>query len=137
MTGNVLYEFGCFTDSMVGPDSAVLLLRFLLKIIRSVRILDTIVCLWTLLWLFSPSWDAVKLTLVVIDPTNLGATIVVAQTLCLIIFNLSQTQKTCLSINGNKASVCVVLKYISCPNFNINLLTLSFMQVVLDSFRTG
>ena len=70
----------------VGPDSAVLLLSFLLKI-RSVRILDKIVCLGTLLWLFSPTWDAVKLTLqvsficpfVVIDPTHLGATIVVAQ----------------------------------------------------------
>ena len=40
---------------------------------------------------FSPAWDAVKLTLkvcficpfVVIDPTDLGATIVVAQALCL------------------------------------------------------
>ena len=38
-------------------------------------------------WLFSPAWDTVKLTLkvgficpfVVIDPTNLSATIVVAQ----------------------------------------------------------
>ena len=29
---NVLLEFGCFTDSMIGPYSAVLLLRFLLKI---------------------------------------------------------------------------------------------------------
>ena len=39
-------------DSMVVPYSAVLLLRFLLKI-RSVRILDTIVCSGTFLWLFS------------------------------------------------------------------------------------
>ena len=39
-----------------------------------------------LLWLFSPAWDAVELPLkvgficyfMVIDPTNLGATIVVA-----------------------------------------------------------
>ena len=98
---------------MVGPDSAVLLLRFLLKI-RSVRILDTIVCSGTLLWLFSPAWDANKLTLqvgficpfVVIDPTNLGAIIVVAQALCLSIFNLSPTQKTSLFTDGNKASVC-------------------------------
>ena len=72
---------------MVGPDSAVLLLRFLLKI-RSVRILDTIVCSGTLLWLFSPAWDAVKQTLqvgficplLVIDPTNSGETFVVAPT---------------------------------------------------------
>ena len=60
-------------------------------------------------------WDAVKLTLqvgficpfVVIDPTDLGATIVVAQALCLTIFNLSPTQKTCLFTDVNKASVCV------------------------------
>ena len=52
----------CFSDSMVGLNSAVLLLRFLLKI-RSIRILDTIVCSGTLLWLFSPAWDAIKLTL--------------------------------------------------------------------------
>ena len=38
----------CFSDSMVGLNSAVLLLRFLLKI-RSIRILDTIVCSGTLL----------------------------------------------------------------------------------------
>ena len=31
--------------------------------IRSVRILDTIVCSESLVWLFSPAWDAVKLTL--------------------------------------------------------------------------
>ena len=50
-----------------------------------------------LLWLFTPAWDAVKLTLkvgficsfVVIDPAYLGATIVVAQALFLTIFNLS------------------------------------------------
>ena len=47
-------EFGYFTDSMVGPDSAVPLLRFLLKI-RSVRILDTFVCSATLLWAFGCS----------------------------------------------------------------------------------
>ena len=58
--------------------------------------------------------DAVKLTLqvglicpfVVIDPTNLGATFVVAQALCLTNFNLFLTQKTFLFTNGNKASVC-------------------------------
>ena len=107
--GNALLEFGCFADSMVGPDSAVLLLRFLLKI-RSVKILDTILCSGALLWLFPPAWDAVKLTLqvgficpfVVIDPTDLGATFAVAQALCLTIFNLSPTQKTCLFTDGNK-----------------------------------
>ena len=31
--------------------------------IRSVRILDTMVCSGSLVWLFSPAWDAVKLTL--------------------------------------------------------------------------
>ena len=44
-----------------GPESAVLLLWFLLKI-RSVRILGTIVCSGTFPWL-SPTWDADKLTL--------------------------------------------------------------------------
>ena len=47
-------------------------------------------CSGVLSWLFSPAWDAVKLTLkvgficpfVVDDPTDLGATIVVAQALC-------------------------------------------------------
>ena len=39
------------------------------------------------------------------DPTYLGATIVVAQALCLSIFNLSPTQKTCLFTHGNKANV--------------------------------
>ena len=98
----MLLEFGCFAVSMVVSDSAVRL-RFLLKI-RSVRKLVTIICSGTLLWLFSPAWDAVNLTLevgficlfVVIDPTNLGATIVVAQALCFTIFNLSPSQKTCL-----------------------------------------
>ena len=44
---------------------------------------------------------------VVNDPTDLGATIVVAQALCLSIFNLSPTQKTCLFTYGNKANVSV------------------------------
>ena len=47
-------------------------------------------CSVAFIWLFSPAWDAIKLTLkvgficpfVVDDPTNLGATIVVAQALC-------------------------------------------------------
>ena len=43
-------------------DNAALLSWFLLKI-RSVRILDTILCVGSLVWLFSPSWDAVKLIL--------------------------------------------------------------------------
>ena len=50
------------------------------------------------------AWDAIKLTLkagfifsfVVDDPTDLGVAIVVAQVLCLSIFNLSPMQKTCL-----------------------------------------
>ena len=45
-----------------GSDNTALLSWFLLKI-RSVRILDTIVCSGSLVWLFSPAWDAVKLTL--------------------------------------------------------------------------
>jgi hypothetical protein len=48
--------------------------------------MDTTVCSRPLVWLFSPAWDAVTLTLdvgficpsVVIDPTDLGATMVVA-----------------------------------------------------------
>ena len=44
---------------------------------------------------------------VVDDPSDFGATIVVAQALCLSIFNLSPTQKTCLFTNGNKANVSV------------------------------
>ena len=61
-------------------------------------------CPGALIWLFSPALDAVNLTLkvgficpfVVDDPTYLVATIVVAQALCLSIFNLSPMQKTCL-----------------------------------------
>ena len=42
---------------------------------------------WDIAWLFSPAWDTIEVTLqvgficpfVVIDPTYLGATIVVAQ----------------------------------------------------------
>ena len=72
-------------------------------------------CLGALIWLFSPAWDAVKLTLkagficpfVVDDPTDLGLTIMVAQALCLSIFNLSPAQKTCLFTNGNKANLSV------------------------------
>ena len=70
-------------------------------------------CSGALIWLSSLAWDTVKLTLkvgficpfVVDDPTDLGATIVVAQALCLSIFNLSPTQKTCLFTDGNKANV--------------------------------
>ena len=65
-------------------------------------------CLGVLIWPFSPAWDTVKLTqkvgficpFVVDDPTNLGATMVDAQALCLSIFNLSPTQKTCLFTDG-------------------------------------
>ena len=45
-----------------GSDNTALLSWFLLKI-RSVRILDTIVCSGSLFWLFSPAWDAVKFIL--------------------------------------------------------------------------
>ena len=45
-----------------GSDDTALLSWFLQKI-RSVRILDTIVCSWSLVWLFSPARDAVKLIL--------------------------------------------------------------------------
>ena len=72
-----------------------------------------------LIWLFSSAWDAVKLTLkagficpFVVD--DLGATIVVAQAICLSIFNLSHTQKTCLFTDGNKANVSVYRD--SCSN---------------------
>ena len=83
---NSLLEVGCFADSMVGPDDAVLLPWFLLKV-RYVRKLDMFMCLGALIWLYSPAWDAVQLTLkvgficpfVVDDPTCLGATMVVAQ----------------------------------------------------------
>ena len=55
------------------------------------------ICEFVLVWLFSLALEAVKLTLkvgficplVVIDPINLGTTIVVAQALCLTIFNPS------------------------------------------------
>ncbi len=43
-----------------GSDDVALLPLFL---IRSVRMLETIACSGTLVWLFSPAWDAVKLTL--------------------------------------------------------------------------
>ena len=64
-------------------------------------------------WLFSPARDAVKLTLkvgfifpfLVMDPTDLRATIVVAKALGLTIFNLSPTQSTCLFTYGNNATV--------------------------------
>ena len=129
-----MLEFGCFADSMVGPYSAVRLLRFLLKI-RSVRILDMIVCSQTLLWLFYPALDAVKLTLqvgsicpfVVIDSTNLGATIVVAQALCLTIFNLSPTQKTCLFTDGNKASVFAIETLLTWKFLDMSLFFFNFL----------
>ena len=47
-----------------GPDSVVLLLRFFLKMPGvSVRILDTMLCLGTWLWLFSQACYALKVTL--------------------------------------------------------------------------
>ena len=44
----------------------------------------------------------------VIDPTYLGATVVVARALCLTSYNLSLTQKTCLFTDGHQARVCAV-----------------------------
>ena len=72
-----------------------------------------------LLWLFFPALDAVKLILkagfvcpfVVIDPTDSGTAIVVAQAFCLTIFNLSENSEkdnTYLSTYGNQASVRVM-----------------------------
>ena len=69
-----------------------------------------------LIWLFFPALDAVKLILkagfvcpfVVIDPTDSGTAIVVAQAFCLTIFNLSETDNTYLSTYGNQTSVCVM-----------------------------
>jgi hypothetical protein len=60
-----------------GSDDTALLALFLLKI-RSVRMLDTIVCSGQFAWLFSPAWDAIKPTLefgficpfMVIDPND-------------------------------------------------------------------
>jgi len=87
------------------------------------------VCSGALICLFSPTWDAVKFTLkvgficpgpfVVDDPTDLGATIVVAQALCLTIFNLSPTQKTCHFTDGNKASVYWRRQPHSCLAFTV------------------
>ena len=64
-----------FTNSIVCPNSAVLIQNFLLKI-RSVGILDNMS--WTMLKLFSQGWDTVQITLnvgftvssVVIDPKD-------------------------------------------------------------------
>jgi hypothetical protein len=67
-------------------DETALLPLLLLKIRSVIRMLDTKVCSGALVWLLSPAWDAVILTLdvgficpfVVIDPTDEGATTVVA-----------------------------------------------------------
>ena len=101
---------------------------FLLKV-RYVRILDAFMCSGAFIWLFSPAWDTVKLTLkvgficpfVVDDPTYLGTTIMVAQALCLSIFNLSPTQKTCLFTNDNKAdvSVCLIQVLVFLSSFHV------------------
>ena len=131
--GNMLPEFGLFSVLLVqvlfnnGFRHAALLLWFLLKI-RSV-------CPGTLLWLFFQALDTVKLTLkvawlaficplVIIDPTNLGATTeLLFQAGCLpvTIWNLSPTQNTCLFTNGYKVSLSV------CPDcFLISFLIKSF-----------
>ena len=59
-----------------------------------------------------------------IDHIYLGAIIVVVQSICLTIFNLSslwQTQHTCLFTHGIKASVCVASKFRKVPKSNENL----------------
>ena len=61
--------------------------------------------LWIQIWIFMNTriW-------IYIDPTDLGVTIVFAQTLCLTIFNLCPTQKTCLFIDDNGISlVCMCI----------------------------
>ena len=78
--------WGCFLQCSSSAD----FLR-----IRSVRILDSIVCSTPLVWLFSPAWDAVKLAClkaVFIFPGHRGATTVVLQDECLTPFHLSPTQ---------------------------------------------
>ena len=72
-----MFDFGCLAGLMVGSYDTALRSLFLLRI-GFVKIPDTIVCLGALVWLFSPAWDAVALTLeaggicplVVIDPTD-------------------------------------------------------------------
>ena len=72
------------------------------------------------------AWDEVKLTLkvgficpfVVIDPTDLGVTTeLLFQALCLSIFNLSQTENSCLFTDGNKACLFVFIM-VHCYNNN-------------------
>ena len=58
---NSLLQIGCFAGSMVSDDTT--LLPFLLLKIISVRMLHMIVCSGPSVWLFSPAWDAVVLTL--------------------------------------------------------------------------
>jgi hypothetical protein len=61
-----------------GGSDDTAILPLLLPKIRSFRMLDTIVCSGSLVWLFSPAWGAVTLTLdvgficpfVVIDPAD-------------------------------------------------------------------
>ena len=82
--------------------------------IRSVRILDSIVCSRPLVWLFSPAWDAVKLACqkaVFIFPGHRRATTVVLQDECLTPFYLSPTQNILPFYPiGIKAScVCVLV----------------------------
>ena len=94
-----------------GFRQAALLLWFLLTT-RSVRILDTIECSRTLLWLFPrnpsylgthhwPYWFRNNIGVVVPE--------LLFQALCLSIFNLSPTENICLFIYGNlnKASLSV------------------------------
>ncbi len=133
-----MFDLDCFAGLMVGSDHAALL-SFLLLRIGSVRIPDTIVCLGASVWLFSPAWDAVELTLevggiypfVVIDPTDQGATTVVAPGLMIDDF-LSSYNHSCSRTNdrrfsihprrsipafipfGIKASLSVSLPYFSC-----------------------
>ena len=65
-----MLELSCFAGSILGSDDTVLLQA-------DVSMLDKIVCLGPLVWLFSPALDAVELTLkvcftcpfVIMDPT--------------------------------------------------------------------
>ncbi len=93
-------------------DDAVLLPLLLLKV-RSVRMLDMIVCSEPLVWLFSPAWDAGILTLdaglicpfVVIEPADFGATTVVAPGRT--IDTYPQRRIPAFVPYGIKASLCV------------------------------
>ena len=94
---------------------AALLLLFLLNV-RSVRILDMIVCSGTLHWLFSPAGMPLN------SPWKLASFKLLFEALCLSISNLSPTQNTCIFTFGNKASLSlygiVIAPRLSSPIWN-------------------